>query len=243
MTILGIDIGGSGIKGAPVDVLTGELTSPRYRLPTPEMAKPDDVARVVNDIVKHFNWNGKIGYGFPAIIRNGVAFSAANVDKSWIGTDINRLLSQSTGCPTRGINDADAAGLAEMRFGVGRDWQKGVVFLATLGTGIGTAVFVDGHLLSNSELGHIEIRGKDAERRASDAVRQRKELSWEEWGTRLNEYFQTIERLIWPDVVIIGGGASKEFDKFSPYIKMNCQVIPAQLLNLAGIIGAALAGE
>jgi len=243
MTILGIDIGGSGIKGAPVDVLTGELVGPRYRLPTPEMAKPDDVAGIVTDIVKHFSWNGKIGCGFPAIIRNGVAFSAANVDKSWIGTDINQLLSETTGCTTRVINDADAAGLAEMRFGIGKNWQKGVVFLATLGTGIGTAVFVDGHLLPNTELGHIEIRGKDAERRASDAVRQRKELSWEEWGTRLNEYFQKIELLMWPDVVIIGGGASKDFDKFSPYIKLNCEVIPAQLLNLAGIIGAALAGE
>jgi polyphosphate glucokinase len=243
MTILGIDIGGTGIKGAPVDVQTGELVSPRYRLPTPEMAKPDDVAKVVVEIAKHFSWNGKIGCGFPAIIRNGVAFSAANVDESWIGTNIDSLLSEASGCTTRVINDADAAGLAEMRFGVGRDWQKGVVFLVTLGTGIGTAVFVDGHLLPNTEFGHIEIRGKDAERRASDAVRQRKDLSWAEWGERLNEYFQTMERLMWPDVVIIGGGASKDFDKFSPYIKMNCEVIPAQLLNLAGIVGAALAAE
>jgi len=243
MTILGIDIGGTGIKGAPVDIQTGELVSPRYRLATPEMAKPDDVAKVVVEIAKHFSWNGSIGCGFPAIIRNGVAFSAANVDESWIGTNINSLLSEATGCDTRVINDADAAGLAEMRFGTGRDWRKGVVFLVTLGTGIGTAVFVDGHLLPNTEFGHIEIRGKDAERRASDAVRQRKELSWAEWGGRLNEYFQTMERLMWPDVVIIGGGASKDFDKFSPYIKVNCKVIPAQLLNLAGIVGAALAAE
>ncbi len=243
MTILGIDIGGSGIKGAPVDVQTGELVSPRYRLATPEMAKPDDVAKVVVEIAKHFIWKGSIGCGFPAIIRNGVAFSAANVDKSWIGTNINSMLSEATGCDTRVVNDADAAGLAEMRFGIGKEWQKGVVFLVTLGTGIGTAVFVDGHLLPNTEFGHIEIRGKDAERRASDAVRQRKELSWAEWGERLNEYFQTMERLIWPDVVIIGGGASKDFDKFSPYIKMNCKVIPARLLNLAGIVGAALAAE
>jgi polyphosphate glucokinase len=243
MTILGIDIGGTGIKGAPVNLLTGELVSPRFRLPTPESAKPKDVAKVVDNIARHFSWTEKIGCGFPAIIRRGVAFSAANVDKSWIGANINELLTEATGCPTRVINDADAAGLAEMKFGVGRDWQKGVVFLVTLGTGIGTAVFVDGHLLPNTEFGHIEIRGKDAERRASDAVRQRKDLSWEVWGGRLNEYFQAMERLMWPDVVIIGGGASKDFDKFSPYIKMNCQVIPAQLLNLAGIVGAALAGE
>ncbi len=243
MPILGIDIGGSGIKGAPVDLQTGDLVSPRYRLPTPDKAKPEDVAQVVAEITKHFNWTEKIGGGFPAIVRNGVAFSAANVDKSWIGTNINSLLSEKTGCTTRVINDADAAGLAEMRFGAGREWQKGVVFLVTLGTGIGTAVFVDGNLLPNTEFGHIEIRGKDAERRASDYARQRKDLSWKDWGKRLNEYFQTMERLMWPDVVIIGGGASKDFDRFAPYIKLNCPVIPAQLLNLAGIVGAALAAE
>ena len=240
MINLGIDIGGSGIKGAPVDVQTGELTSPRFRIPTPDHAKPGDVARCVNEIVKHFNWTGKIGCGFPAIVRKGVAFSAANVDESWIGTDINQLFSKITGCPTQTINDADAAGLAEMRFGAGAQWQNGVVFLTTLGTGIGTAVFVDGHLLPNTELGHIEIRGKDAERRASDAARQRKDLSWEQWGARLNEYFQTIERLMWPDVVILGGGASKDFDLFAGYIKLHCELIPAKLLNTAGIVGAAL---
>jgi polyphosphate glucokinase len=242
METLGIDIGGTGIKGAPVDILTGELTSPRFRIPTPDQAKPGDVAQVVKEIVKHFNWSGKIGCGFPAIVRTGVAFSAANIDSTWIGTNINQLFSEISGCPTRTINDADAAGLAEMKFGAGKDKQKGVVFLVTLGTGIGTAVFVDGRLLPNTEFGHIEIRGKDAESRASDAARLRKDLSWEKWGNRVNEYLQTMEKLMWPDVVILGGGASKDYDKFAEYIHLQCEVIPAKLLNIAGIVGAALAG-
>jgi polyphosphate glucokinase len=240
MINLGIDIGGSGIKGAPVDIQIGELTSPRFRIPTPNHARPEDVAQCVKEIVKHFDWTGNIGCGFPAIIRSGVAYSAANVDPSWIGTDIDKLFTEATGCSTKTINDADAAGLAEMSFGAGKDWQKGVVFLITVGTGIGTAVFVDGHLLPNTEFGHIEIRGKDAEWRASDAARQRKDLSWEKWGKRLNEYLQTMEKLIWPDVVILGGGASKDFEKFVGQIKLNCEVIPAKLLNTAGIVGAAL---
>ncbi len=243
MEILGIDIGGSGIKGAPVNIQTGELMGPRYRIPTPEGARPDDVADCIKEIAKHFNWSEKIGCGFPAIVRNGVAFSAANVDPSWIGTDISQLFSEVTGCPTKVINDADAAGLAEMEFGAGKDWQDEVVFLVTLGTGVGTAVFVNGHLLPNTEFGHIEIRGKDAERRASDAARQRKDLSWAKWAKNLNEYLQTIERLMWPDVVILGGGASKDFEKFSSEIHLNCPLVQAKLLNIAGIVGAALAGQ
>ena len=243
METLGIDIGGSGIKGAPVNIQTGELMGPRFRIPTPEGAKPDEVAECVKDITKHFNWADKIGCGFPAIVRSGVAFSAANVDPSWIGTNISQLLSSVTNCPTKVINDADAAGLAEMKFGAGKDYQNGVVFLATLGTGVGTAVFVDGRLLPNTELGHIEIRGKDAERRASEAARERKDLSWKKWAKYLNEYLQTIEKLIWPDIVILGGGASKNFDKFSGEIHLHCKLVQAELLNIAGIVGAALAGE
>ncbi len=243
MTTLGIDIGGSGIKGAPINLSNGEFEAQRFRIPTPDQAKPEDVADVVSQLVRHFQYEGKIGCGFPAAIRSGVALTAANVDRSWINTDINKLFTEVTHCPTNVINDADAAGLAEMTFGAGRGRDKGVVFLVTVGTGIGTAVFVDGHLFPNTELGHIEIRGKDAERRASDAARQRKQLTWEAWAERFNEYLQAIERLLYPDLFIIGGGASKEFARFSGVIKLNAEVIPAQLLNNAGIVGAALAGE
>jgi polyphosphate glucokinase len=243
MPSFGIDIGGSGIKGAPVDLSTGTLISPRVRLPTPEDAKPEDIAEVVLQITQHFDWKGNIGCGFPAVIRNGTALTAANVDHSWINTNIDQLFSEKTQCPTRVINDADAAGLAEMTFGAGKGWEKGVVLLVTVGTGLGTALFVDGHLFPNTELGHIQIRGKDAERRASDAARVRKELSWEAWADRFNEYLQEIERLLYPNLIIVGGGASKEFNRFAGAIKVHAQVVPAQLLNNAGIVGAALGAE
>ena len=243
MDKFGIDIGGSGIKAAPVNLMTGELAAPRYRLPTPDQAKPKDVARVVEQVVQHFDWKGPIGCGFPAAIRNGVALTAANVDHSWINTDIDQLFSEVTHSPVHVINDADAAGLAEMAFGVGKGKEKGVVFMVTVGTGLGTALFVDGHLVPNTELGHIEIRGKDAERRASDAARQRKNLTWEAWADKFNEYLQHIERLFYPDLVIIGGGASKEFSRYASAINIRAQVVPAQLLNNAGIVGAALAAD
>jgi polyphosphate glucokinase len=240
---LGIDIGGSGIKGAPVDLETGDLVSPRFRIDTPIPAKPDAVAGVVSQIAQHFGWSGKIGCGFPAVIIRGKAFSAANVHKSWIGTDAEELFTRATNCKTRVINDADAAGLAEMAFGAGRKWRKGVVFLITVGTGLGTAIFVDNVLLPNTEFGHLEIRGKDAEKRASDAARQVKDLSWVAWADNFNEYLQTMERLINMDVVIIGGGISKEFNRFSGYLNLKAEIISAELLNQAGIIGAALAAE
>jgi polyphosphate glucokinase len=242
-TLLGIDVGGSGIKGATVDTVSGELVQPRFRIPTPEPATPEQVAQVVKELATHFEYAGKIGVGFPAVVHHGVAFTAANIDKSWIGTNVSQLLTEATGCPTTVLNDADAAGLAEMKFGAGKEWTKGVVFVVTVGTGLGTAVFVNGQLFPNTELGHIEIRGKDAELRASDANRQRKEWSWEQWAIRLNEYFQTLERLMSPDLFIVGGGVSKDFEKISPYISLRAQIVKAQLLNEAGIVGAALAAE
>jgi len=241
MAVLGIDIGGSGIKGAPVDLETGELVSPRYRIPTPNPAKPELVAEVVKQIAQHYGWTGKIGCGFPAVVRKGKVYTAANVHKSWIGANAEDLFSTATACSTRVINDADAAGLAEMAFGAGKGWNKGVVLLLTLGTGIGSAIFIDGRLLPNTEFGHLQIRGKDAEKRASDAARQAKELSWVNWASRLNEYLQIMEALLSPDLIILGGGVSKEFERFAGYLNLRADVVPAQLLNQAGIVGAALA--
>jgi len=243
MTIMGIDVGGSGIKGVPVDTEKGELIGERFRLPTPEEAKPDDVADTVAKVVSQFNWEGPIGVGFPSVVRGGVIYTAANVAKSWIGTNAEELFRRSTGCPVYVLNDADAAGMAEMRFGVGADRSKGLVMMITIGTGLGTALFIDGKLVPNTELGHIEIRGKDAERRASDAARQRKDMSWAQWGIKFNEYLNHLERLFWPDLFILGGGSSKEFHKFSKYLDLKADVVPAKLLNQAGIIGAALYAE
>jgi polyphosphate glucokinase len=240
MGILGIDIGGSGIKGCVVDVEQGQLETSRFRLETPPGAKPDEMAGVVRDIVSHFDYKGPVGYGFPAVVLNGVVYTAANIDKSWIGFDAAELFKGFTKCPAFVLNDADAAGIAEMKFGVGKDFPKGVVLMLTLGTGIGSAIFLDGKLVPNLEFGHLEIRGKDAEHRASDAARQNKDLSWEKWAMRLQEYLSTVESLIWPDLVILGGGVSKEWQKFMPYLKLRAKILPAQLLNQAGMIGAAL---
>jgi polyphosphate glucokinase len=189
MEILGIDIGGSGIKGAPVDIEKGVFVARRHRVATPQPSVPDAVAGVVAQIAKHFEWKGPIGCTFPAVIKNGVAYSAANVDKSWIGTDGKSLLEDTTGCPVELLNDADAAGIAEMQFGAGRD-RNGVVFIFTFGTGIGSALFIDGKLVPNTELGHLEFHGKDAERYAADSARRRKDLTWEKWAKRVNDYFQ-----------------------------------------------------
>lgn len=242
MEILGIDIGGSGIKGAPVDINQGILTRDRYRIPTPQPAVPEAVTDVVAEIVKHFKWNGAIGCTFPAIMKHGVAFSAANVDEAWIGTDAQRMIQRKTGDPVKVVNDADAAGIAEMYFGAGRG-HSGVVIVLTIGTGIGSAIFVNGHLLPNTELGHLELRGKIGEHRASDKVRSDKDLSWKKWAKRLNEYMRHVEFLFSPDLFIIGGGVSKKYDKFLPYLTLETEVVPAQLRNDAGIIGAAMAAQ
>jgi polyphosphate glucokinase len=240
LEILGIDIGGSGIKGAPVDTETGALLAPRCRIQTPKPAKPRPVAAVVAEIARHFDWTGPVGCGFPAAMRQGVALTAANIHKKWIGTNAAELFSESTGCPVTVINDADAAGLAEMAFGAGQD-KGGVVLIVTIGTGLGTALFTNGHLLPNAELGHIEIHGFDAESRASDAVRKREKLAWRKWAGRLDEYLHHLEGLIWPDLIILGGGVSKKHDRFIPYLTVQAEVVPAQLLNEAGIVGAGMA--
>jgi len=238
--ILGIDIGGSGIKAAPVNLQTGEMTAERFRMDTPIPAKPKSVAEVIKGITSHFEWKGSIGCGFPGIVRNGVIHSAVNIHDKWIGVNAVDLFSQVTGCEVRVINDADAAGLAEMTFGAGREHHKGVVLLLTLGTGIGSAIFIDGLLLPNTEFGHLELDGKDIEKRASAAIRDRKHLSWEEWGGRINRVMQHLEMLVSPDLIIIGGGISKDYKKFFTYLKLEAKVVPAQLRNQAGIVGAAL---
>jgi polyphosphate glucokinase len=239
-TLLGIDIGGTGIKGAPVDTDKGELTAERHRILTPHPATPDAVAQVVGELVSHFAWTGPIGCTFPAVMKRGVALTAANVDPGWIGIDAAATFAKRTSDRVTVLNDADAAGLAEMRFGAGRG-RDGVVIMVTLGTGIGSAVFADGALVPNTELGHLEMHGKDAEKRAAESVREDKRMSWNKWAKRVNEYLLYVERLFWPDLFIVGGGVSKKSEKFLPHVSTRAEVVPAQLLNQAGIVGAAVA--
>lgn len=236
----GVDIGGTGIKGGPVDLGTGQLTQERVRIPTPQPATPKAVAATVADVLKRSGWAGEAGATFPAVIKNGVACTAANVDASWIGTDVSGVLGEATGHRIEVLNDADAAGVAEMAYGAGRG-SHGVVVMTTLGTGIGTAVFLHGQLLPNTELGHLEIDGKDAEKRASEIVREREDLSWEKWAKRLTAYYSHLEALLWPDLIIVGGGASRKADKFLHLVDIRTKIVPAQLQNDAGIVGAALA--
>jgi len=240
MSVLGIDFGGSGIKGALVDESTGELLTERYRLPTPVGALPQDVAEVVGEIARHFDYHGPIGIGFPSVILHGVVYTAANIDQGWIGVNAETLFGEVTGCPCFVVNDADAAGVAEMNYGVGLENPRGVTLFLTIGTGIGSALFVDGKLLPNTELGHLEVRGKDAERRASDATRKRKTLTWEEWAVRLHEVLARMEMLFWPDLIVLGGGVSKDWESFMPYIRLRSKIMPAKLFNQAGIVGAAI---
>ena len=242
MNILGIDVGGSGIKGAPVDTQAGKLTADRLRIPTPDHAEPHPVAEVVARIASSFSWKGPIGIGFPAPIKNGVAMMAANVSPKWIGINGDDVFTKITGCDCTLVNDADAAGLAEMAFGAGRG-QMGTVIMITLGTGIGSAVFFGGKLLKNTEFGHIEIEGQEAEARASSAARDREDLSWKKYARRLDVYLKTMEKLFWPDLFIVGGGISKDHDKFLPLLTVEVPVVAAQLLNEAGIIGAAMAAQ
>ena len=240
MQILGVDIGGSGIKGAIVDTLSGELISERHRIETPQPATPEAVAFVLTKLVKHFNWTGLVGCGFPAAIQHGVVRTASNIDPSFIGTNIDRLFSEASQCPCYNLNDADAAGLAELQFGEGRE-HSGVVLLITIGTGLGSALFTDGRLIPNTELGHIYLEnGKKAELYTSDAVRKIEELNWKRWGNRFNLYLSTMEKLFWPDLIILGGGASKKFEKFKEQLTVEAPVMPAAFLNQAGIVGAAL---
>jgi polyphosphate glucokinase len=237
--ILGVDIGGSGIKGQPVNIETGELIGERYRIATPHPATPAAIAEALGRLVRHFNWNGPIGCGFPAVVQHGIVKTASNIDSSWIGTNAEELFRQAAGVPVFVANDADVAGLAEKKLGAGMDC-RGVSLLITIGTGLGTALFIDDHLVPNTELGHLRLNGKIAEHYASDAVRKREDLSWKKWGKRFYKYLQYLEFLFSPDLFILGGGASKKMDKFAEFLEVNAQVVPAKLLNHAGIVGAAL---
>jgi polyphosphate glucokinase len=240
MLILGVDIGGSGIKGAIVDTVKGELVTDRHRIETPQPATPEAIAAALAQLVIHFNWHGPVGCGFPAAIQHGIARTAANISPSFIGTHVDKLFTEATKCPCYSLNDADAAGMAEMHFGEGAG-QSGVVLLVTIGTGLGTVLFTDGKLLPNTELGHLYLKnGKKAEHFASGAVRKTEDLSWNRWGKRFNKYLTMMEELFWPDLIILGGGASQKFDKFKEKITVEAPVKPAAFLNQAGIVGAAL---
>jgi len=240
--VLGIDIGGSGIKAAPVNINDGKMVDERHRITTPSPATPEEVAKVIAELVKHFKWKGLVGCGFPGVIQNGVARTAWNLDNEWLGVNINKVFTKATGEPVYVVNDADSAGLAEMKFGAG-EGVRGLLLLCTIGTGLGSVLFNNGMLVPNTEFGHIEIKGMDAELYASDAARKEKDLSWEEWALRFNEYLAKLEFLLSPDLIILGGGASKKGDKFLQYLNLRTKVVTAELLNDAGIVGAALAGK
>lgn len=240
MTVLGIDIGGSGIKGAPVDVKAWRLLAERVRLETPQPSLPEAVAETVRQVAEVFpETTGPIGVAFPAIVRDGKILSAANVDDSWIGTDARALFTAACGRPAMVINDADAAGLAEAGTGAAAG-RRGVVIVITLGTGIGSALLMDGVLVPNTELGFLEIGGRAAERTASNRVRTEEGLSFAEWAERLNDYFAKLDRLFSPDLLVIGGGVSKQFHRFGPLLRSRAPIVPAALRNQAGIIGAAM---
>ncbi|MBO0838720.1 MAG: ROK family protein [Actinobacteria bacterium] len=239
--VLGIDIGGTGIKAAPVDIDTGQLTAERQKIATPHPASPDAVADVVAKLVQDYNWSGPAGITFPGVVVDGVIHTAANVDHSWIGVDAAKAFEAATKLRVAVLNDADAAGVAEMKFGAGKG-VGGTVLLLTFGTGIGSALFIDGVLVPNTEFGHIEIRGKDAEKRASELVREEHDLSWDSWANRVDEYLAHMEALLSPKLIIIGGGVSRKSDKFVPLLTgLRAAVVPATLHNDAGIVGAALA--
>jgi polyphosphate glucokinase len=236
----GIDIGGSGIKGAPVELSIGEFTADRVRIETPQPATPPAVAAAVARLVDSFDLPHAlpIGVTFPAVIQHGVARSAANVDDSWIGTDVSAVLAAATGRHVLTVNDADAAGYAETLYGAARD-HVGVVLVVTLGTGIGSCLVVDGTLVPNTELGHLEVDGLDAETRAADSAREREGLGWAQWAARLQRYFRAVEDLLWPDLIVVGGGVSKKHEQFLPLLDLRTPIVPAELRNAAGIVGAA----
>ncbi|MFN8226131.1 MAG: ROK family protein [Mycobacterium sp.] len=237
----GIDVGGSGVKGGIVDLDTGQLIGDRFKLPTPQPSTPDAVAATIAKVVEHFDWTGPLGVTYPGVITHGVVRTAANVDKTWIGTDVNAVYSRALGGrPVTVLNDADAAGLAEQRFGAGKD-VDGVIALLTFGTGIGSAVIHHGLLLPNTEFGHIEVGGKEAEHRAASSVKENKDWSYERWTREVTKVLVAVENAIWPDLIIVGGGISRKADKWVPLLKNRTPVVAAALQNSAGIVGAAMA--
>jgi polyphosphate glucokinase len=237
--VVGIDVGGSGIKGAPVDLSVGRFAAERVRLATPQPASPDRVAKVVAEVLDRLDVTGPVGVTLPAVVVDGVVATAANIDPSWIGVRPVELFERATGRAVGVLNDADAAGIAEMRYGVGKG-RGGVVVVVTLGTGIGSALFTDGVLVPNTELGHLPLHHGDAEDWAADAVRDREGLSWKHYARRLQKYLELVQRLLWPRLIIIGGGVSRKAEKFLPHIELRTEVVPARLHNDAGIVGAAL---
>jgi polyphosphate glucokinase len=239
VAVLGIDIGGSGIKGAPVDPRSGRLLADRLRLPTPQPATPDAVVGCLAEIIDRFDTDGTIGVTFPGVVTRGVIRTAANVDKSWVGCDLPALVHERTGRVAAAINDADAAGVAEVAHGAARR-TKGVLLMLTFGTGVGSGLFVDGRLVPNTELGHLEYDGKDAEKRVAESVRERKQWSWAKWATRTNGYLAMLDALFCPDLIVLGGGIAKNADEFMPLLRARAPLRVAALGNEAGIIGAAM---
>lgn len=239
-----MDIGGTGIKGAPVDLDRGDLARERHKVLTPQPATPDGVAGCVVEVVRHFGWDGPVGVTFPGVVTGGITRSAANMDKAWIGVDTAALLTRSLGgLPVTVLNDADAAGIAEMTYGAGRG-RGGTVIVLTLGTGIGSALFTDGRLVPNTELGHLELKGHDAETRASVRAKEDGDLTWERWAHRVQKYLAHVEMLFSPDLFVIGGGVSRKPEKFLPLIEgIRAEIVPAKLQNNAGIVGAAMAAK
>jgi len=242
MAILGIDIGGSGVKGAPVDTVRGELLQERHRVVTPQPSDVGSVVEAVAEVAAQFDGYDRVGITFPGVVVDGITRTAANVDKSWLDAPAARLFSERLGRPVSVLNDADAAGVAEVAFGAGHD-QPGLTMMLTFGTGIGSALFLDGTLIPNTELGHLELDGKDAELRASDRAREQEDLSWEKWAGRVQDYLRHVEMLLSPRLFIVGGGVSKKADKWLPLIEIRTPIVAATLLNNAGIIGAAVTAE
>jgi polyphosphate glucokinase len=238
---MGVDVGGTGTKGAIVDLSSGELVTDRYRLPTPQPSTPEAVADTVGAIVASAGWDGPVGCALPAVVTGGVVRTAANIDSRWVDTDGCAVIGAAVGAPITLLNDADAAGMAEMRFGIGKG-RGGVVLVLTFGTGIGSALFVEGRLVPNTELGHLQMWGDSAEERAAASGRERSDLSWEDWvGDCVNPYLRYVEDLLWPDLIVVGGGISKKPDRWVPLLETRAELLVAELRNNAGIAGAALA--
>jgi len=240
MNVLGIDIGGSALKGAPVDTKTGKLLAERHRIATPDLLSPEAMAKAIIDLAKHFKWKGPIGIGFPGVVHGGVIGTSANLHKKFIGLDAAALFSKKAGMPVSLVNDADAAGAAEVKFGAGKG-RSGTILLLTFGTGVGSALFVDGILYPNSEFGHLPIKGKSAECYVSAAAKERKNQSYKKWAHHVSDYLNTLELLLQPKLIIVGGGISADHDKWFKFLNLRTPIMPAAFLNEAGIVGAALA--
>jgi len=238
--LLGVDVGGSSIKAAPVDVERGEIAAGTASVATPQPSKPGAMAQAIKELVSQFDVRGPIGVAFPTVIKSGEVCSAANIDKSWIGVDAELLIEKVVGRDATFLNDADAAGIAEMQFGAGRG-RRGVVMMLTFGTGIGSAVFIDGRLVPNTEFGHLEIQGKEAEHLASGRVRSAENLDFPAWAQRVNEVLAAYHALLWPDVFILGGGVTEQFGSFGHLLKSRAEIVPAHFRAHAGIVGAAIA--